>query len=353
MLTEVSVEVTVVVAEVSPLQFAHRELRGKAEGSLSDIVLWNETLERIASDDETDLVRSVDPSRVAALSKAYIDGGAGDGVDKDEVAVSIEASGAQGLLVDTEGKAAIPLELITADGLLAQLEAASGEIQQVFLNVRIVTDVFDGIRAEKDLEKLAILGGERLRKHLFAQERAKAIEGLEVERAIRQNLRKLRVDLLHVTSQVLVEAAGRVDHILHAGLNQELITNISVDDLEDGFLKGDLSLEVRTLECGTSLLNADARASTTKGLEGERVFGRANLIGSSTNAAKRQVRDEGRSRERSCRNSHFLNNRANSVGNAGERAAVDGVDVGGFTSQNFSNLPNDTIGILGGKVLDH
>ncbi len=352
MLTEIAIQVAIVVAEVSPLQFTHRELRGKAEGSLTDIVFGDETLERVASDNESNLVRSGHPSRIAALSKSVRDGGADDGVDKDEVAGAIETSSTEGLLVDTEGETAIPLELIPADALLTELEATCGEIEEVFLNVCIVADVFDSICAEHDLEELAILAGERLCKHLLAKEGSNAIEGLEVEGAIRQNLRELGVDLLHISREVLGERAGGVNNILDTRLDQELITNISVDDLEDGLLKRHLRLEIRTLECGTSLLNADARASTTEGLKAELVFGRSNLIGSGSNAAKRQVRDEGRSRERSGRNGHFLNNRANGVGNAGERAAVDGVDVGGFTGQHLRDLTNDAVDILGGEVLD-
>ena len=327
-LTEVTVEVTVVVAEVSPLQLTHRKLRGEAEGSLTDIVLGDETLERLTSDNESDLVRSGHPSRIAALSKSVRDGGADDGVDKDEVAGAIEASSAEGLLVDTEGEPTITLELIAADALLAQLEAASGEIQEVFLDIGIVTDVFDGIGSKKDLEELAILGGERLRKHLLAQEGSNAIEGLEVERAVRENLCELGVDLLHIAREVLGERTGGIDNILNARLDQELITDISVDDLEDGLLKRNLRLEIGTLEGGTSLLDADARASTTKGLERELVLGRTNLISRSTNAAKRQVGDKVRSSERSSGNGHFLNNATDGVGNARKRAAVDGIDVG-------------------------
>ena len=351
-LTEIPVEVAVVVAEVSPLQFTHRELRGKAEGSLTDIVFGDETLERLASDDEAHLVRSGHPSRIAALSKPVRDGGADDGVDKDEVAGAIEASSAEGLLVDTEGETTIALELITADALLAQLEAASGEIQEVFLDIGIVADVFDGIGSKKNLEELAILGGERLRKHLLAKEGSNAIEGLEVEGAVRKNLRELRVDLLHIAREVLGERTGGIDNILNARLDQELIANISVDDLEDGLLKRNLRLEIGTLEGGTSLLDADARASTTKGLKAELILGRANLVSRSTNTAEGEVGDEVRSGERSSRNGHFLDNATDGVGNAGERAAINRVDVGGLTGQNFSDLTDDAVDILAGEVLD-
>jgi len=351
-LSEVTIEVTIVVAEVSPLQFTHRELRGKAEGSLADIVLRNQTLEGITSDDEANLVRSGHPSRIAALSKPVRDGGADNGVDKDEVAGAIEASSTKGLLVDTEGKAAITLELITTDALLAELEAASGQIQEVFLNVSIITDVFDSVRSEQDLEELAILGGERLCKHLLAKEGSNAIEGLEVERAVRKNLRKLSVDLLHIASDVLSERTSSIDNILNARLDQELITDISVDDLEDGLLKGDLCLKVGTLEGGASLLDADARASTTKGLERELVLGRTNLVSRCTNAAKRKVGDEVRSGERSGWDGHFLNHATNGVGNARKRAAVNGVDVGGLASKHLGDLANDPRDITRCKVLD-
>jgi len=125
-LTEISVEIAVVVAEVSPLQLTHRELRGEAEGSLTDILLWHQTLEGLASDDEADLVRSVDPCRVAALGEAVGDCRAGDRIHQNEIAVAVETSSAEGLLVDTEGKTTITLELISSDAVLAELEATSG-----------------------------------------------------------------------------------------------------------------------------------------------------------------------------------------------------------------------------------
>ena len=288
-LTVISVEVAVVVAEVSPLQFSHSKLGSEAECSLSNVVLRDETLERIASDDEAHLVRSVDPSRVAALSKAVRDGSADDGVDKDQVAVDIEPSSAKGLLVDTEGEATITLELVPGDAVLTELEATSGEIEEVFLNVSIVADVFNGICTEHDLEELAILAGERLCKHLLAKEGSNAIEGLEVEGGIRENGCELRVDLLHVPGQVLREGTGRIDHILHTRLNKELVADVSVDDLEDRLLKGNLSLEVRSLEGCTSLLDADARASTTKGLKVELILRRSDLIRGGTNSAEGEV----------------------------------------------------------------
>lgn len=351
-LTEVAIQVAVVVAEVSPLQFTHRELRGEAECSFTDILLGNETLEALASDDEADLVGSLDPSRVAALGKPVRDSGADDGVDQNEIAILVEASSAEGLLVDTERKATIALELITSDAVLAQLEAASGEIEEILFHIGIVADVLDGIGSKHDLEELAVLGRERLGKHFLAEESTDTIQRLEVQRPVRKNLCELRVDLLHVASQVLTEALGAVHDILNARLDQELITDISVDDLEDGLLKGDLRLQIRTLEGGTSLLDADARASPTEGLQLELILGRADLIGSSTNTAEGGVIHEGRSGEGSSGNRHFLDNGADDIRDIGESPAVDGVDIGRLTSQHLRDLPNDAVDILGGEVLD-
>lgn len=56
MLTEVTIEVAIVVAEVSPLKFTHSELGSEAERTLTNIALRDQTLEGIASDDETNLV---------------------------------------------------------------------------------------------------------------------------------------------------------------------------------------------------------------------------------------------------------------------------------------------------------
>jgi len=202
------------------------------------------------------------------------------------------------------------------------------------------------------LEELAILGGERLCKHLLAKEGSNAIEGLEVEGAVRKNLCELRVDLLHVTSQVLTKGAGAVDNILDARLDQELITDISVDKLEDGLLKGDLRLEVGTLEGRASLLYADARASTAQGLELELILGRSDEVRGGTDAAKGGVIDEGRGGEGSGGNCHFLDNATNDIRHIRKGAAVDCVDIGRLTSQYLCDLTNDAIYIFGSKVLD-
>lgn len=92
MLTEITIQVAIVVAEVRPLQFTHAELRGETEGAFTDVLLGNETLERLASDDETDFVRSRYPRRVAALSETVRDGLSDDWVDEDEVSAPIKTS---------------------------------------------------------------------------------------------------------------------------------------------------------------------------------------------------------------------------------------------------------------------
>lgn len=262
------------------------------------------------------------------MCKAVRDGRANDWVDKDQVAVGIETSSAEGLLVDTECKATIALELIAGDAVLAELEATSGEIQKILFNVRIVADVFDCVCTEHDLEEVAFLRSKRLCKHFFTEEGSDAVQGLEVQRAVRKNLSELGVDLLHITCEVLVERAGGVDNILNARLDQVLITNISVDDLEDGLLKRDLGLEIRTLECCTSLLDANARASTTKGLKCKLILSATDNVRGCANSAKGGVVNKRRGCKRGCRDSHFLDNATHRVRDIRERAAIDGVDVG-------------------------
>jgi len=351
-LTEISVEIAIVVAEVSPLQFAHSKLWSEAERTLTDVLLWNETLESLASDHETNLVVSSNPCWVTALSKAVRDGGANDRVDQDKVAVAVKTRGAQRLLVDTKSETAIPLELVATDAVLTQLERTSGQIEEILFDICVVADVFDGVSTEHDLEELTLFGGKRLRKHLFTKEGSDAIERLEVQSRVRKNLGELGVDLLHITSEVGGEGLGRVDHILHTRLNEILIADVSVDDLKDALLKADLSLKIAALESSASLLDADTRASTAKGLQAELVFGRTHLIRSSTDAAKRSVIHERRGSERSGRHCHFLDNTTNDIRDVGDSSAVDGVDIGGLTSKNLCNLSDDARDILGGKVLD-
>lgn len=352
MLTIITVQVAVVVAEVRPLEFAHRELRGKLEGAFTRVVFGHKALERVASDDEADFVRSVDPRGIAALRKTVGDRRRNDRIDQHEVAGSIKPSGAKGLLVDTKRKPAIPLELVAGDGLFAEFEGSSREIQQVLFHVSVVADVFDRISAKHDLEELAFFRRERLGKHFFTKEGAQAIQRFEVQRAVRQDLRKLRVDVLHVTSQVRPKSLGRVGDILNAALDQVLIPDVGIDDLQDALFKGNLCLKVGSLEGGARLLNANTRTGPAQRLKLELVLGRAHNVGSGANAAKRGVIHEGRRCQRGCRHGHFLDNRTHNVGHVGQRSTINGIDVGALTSENPGDLPDDAVYVFAGEILN-
>ena len=312
-LTKVTVQVAVVVAEVGPLQFAHRKLRSELEGSLTSVRLGDEALERFASDDEHDLVRSTNPSRVTALSEAVVHRLADDRVDQNEVSASVEASSPERLLVDAEGESTVAHELVASDALLAEAEGASGQTDQVLFDISVIAEVFDLICARQDLEEFSVTGREGFSQHLFAQEAADLVERLEVHRGVREDGRELRVERLHVAREVLCERTGAVGDKLDARLDQVLVPDVSVDDLQDGLLKRDLSLQIASLECRASLLDADTGTSTAKGLELEAVLGAADEIRVGANATECGVIDENRSRERGRRNSHFLDNRANHV----------------------------------------
>ena len=218
-LSEVTIEVAIVVAEVCPLQFTHAQLRSETECSFTNVLFRHEAFERFTSDDEHHFVRSSDPSWVTALSESVRYGSADDWVDENKVARTIEASSAERLLVDTKSETTIAHELITADGLFTELEATSGEIQEVFLNVLVVAEVLDLIGGSKNLEEFAVFGGERFGKHLFAEESSNAIESLEVHWAVWEFSSELGVDLLHITSQVVAEAVGCIDNVFDTALN--------------------------------------------------------------------------------------------------------------------------------------
>ncbi len=233
MLTIVTIEVAIVITEVSPLKLTHAELRSELEGSLTNILLRHETLEGITSDDEHNFVRSRYPSWVAALSEAIRNSGADDRIHENEVATAIEASRAKRLLVDTKGETTIAHELITSNRLFTELEATSGETDQVFFDISIVTEVLNLIRRSHDLEELTFAGGKGFSKHLFTEESSDTIEGLEVHRRIGKDGGELGVDLLHITSEVSRERLGAVHHILDARLDQVLIADVSIDELKD------------------------------------------------------------------------------------------------------------------------
>ena len=359
MLTEVTVQVAIVITEVGPLKLAHRKLRSEPERAFSDVLLWNEPLERLASNDEADFVRRGHPSRVATLCEAVGHRSGDDWVDEDEVAIFVEPGCTQWLLVDAKREATISLKLIAADAGFTQLEAASREVQQVFLDVSVVADRLNRVSRKHDLKELSVLGSKRFGQHLLAEEGSDPIQRAEVERGIRFNLGKLRVDCLHIASEVVSERLGAIADVLDAGLNQELIANVGVDDLENGFLQRHLRLKVATPECSPSLLDADPRASTAQGLKLKAVLGAANLIGAGTSAAQTSVVLEQRSGERAVaghasvgRHSHFLDDRAHHVGDVGKRAAVDGVDVGRFPGKHLGDLPDDAVHVLGREVLN-
>lgn len=351
-LTKVTVQVAVVVAEVGPLQFAHRKLRSELEGSLTSVRLGDEALERIASDDEHDLVRSTHPSRVTALSEAVVHGLADDRVDQNEVTVAVESSRPERLLIDAEGEATVAHELVARDALFAEAERTSRQVVQVFFDIRIVTEVLDLICARHDLEEFPVTGSERLSEHLFTQEAADLVERSEVHRGVRENGSELSAERLHVTREVLCERPSAVGDELDARLDQVLVPDVSVDDLKNGLLQRHLSLQVTALECRASLLDADTGTSAAKGLELEAVLGAADEVRVGANATECGVIDEDRSRERGRRNSHLLDNGANNVRDVRKRSTIDGVDVGRLASENSANLPNDTVSVLSGEVLD-
>lgn len=352
MLTEIPVEVAVVVAEVGPLQFTHRELRSEAEGSFSSVGLGNETLEGFPGDDEHHFVGSVHPCRVAALTESVGDRSPDDGVDENEIARSVKSGRPERLLVDAERESTIALELVTSDGLFAEFEGTSGQTDQVFLDVCVVTEVFDLVGRCHDLEELSIRSSEGFGEHLLAEERADFVEGLEVHGTIRQNGSELRVDLLHIASQVLAEGLAVVHSELDARLNQVLIADVSIDELKDGFLQRDLGLQIGTFERSPGLLDAHARTSTTKGLELELILGRSDLVGSSTNATKGGVIHELRRGKRGGRHCHLFHNGAHDVGDVREGSAINRVDVWRFASEYTTDLADDAVHVFRREVLN-
>jgi len=61
MLTEVTIQVAIVITEVCPLKFAHSELGSETERTLANVGFRHKTLEGVSGDHETDLVRSGNP----------------------------------------------------------------------------------------------------------------------------------------------------------------------------------------------------------------------------------------------------------------------------------------------------
>jgi hypothetical protein len=82
------------------------------------------------------------------------------------------------------------------------------------------------------------------------------------------------------------------------------------------------------------------------------VFRASDLIRGCTNAAKRSVVNEFGLSQRGCRNRHFFDNGTDNVRDVRKRSTIDGVNIGRFARKNATNLPNDTIDIFGGEILD-
>ncbi len=327
-LTKIAIQVTVVVAEVGPLQFAHRKLRGKLEGSFASVALRHQTLERLTSDDEHDLIRGADPCRVTALGKAVGHSRADDRVYKHQIARTIESSGAERLLVDTKSEPTVAHELIARDALLTQAEGTRGQADQVLFDISVIAEVFDLVSGRHHLEELAIAGSKRLSKHLLAEERADLVQRLEVHGAIRKSRRKQGINLLHVASQVLREGSGAINGELDTTLKQILVADVGIDQLQDGLLKGDLGLQITAFKRRASLLHADAGASASESLKLELVFRAANLVRGCANAAKRGVVHEHGRSQGSCGDRHFFDNGADNVRDVGKRSTIDGVNIG-------------------------
>ena len=143
-----------------------------------------------------------------------------------------------------------------------------------------------------------------------------------------------------------------VAHILDTGLDQILIADVSIDKLKDRLFERNLSLEIAAFESSASLLNANARASTTKSLKLELIFSRADLIWSSTNAAKRSVIHECRRSERSGRNCHFLNNATDNIRDIRESSTINRIDIWRFTGKHSANLTDNAVYIFRSEILN-
>lgn len=374
--------VLVVVAVVGPLQLTHRELRGETEGAFAHVGLGNQTLEALAGDHEENFVRSRgggDPSRVAALAVAVGHSGLDDRLDRGDRSVLVDGRGADGLLVDTEGEATVTHELVTADAVLTELERTGGQIEEVFLDIGVVAEDFDLVGGSENLEELAVLAGERLGKHLLAEEGADLVQRLEVHRRVRIDQRERGVDLLHVAGQIAREGLGAVADVLDAGLDQKLEPDVGVDDLEDRLLQRNLGLQVAALEGGASSLDVDAGTSTAEGLELIEVLGRADGIRSDRGVGRERgalgdgatpvrgarlsnrgvgteaqvgVIDEDRSSDAVRGEGDFLNDGTDDVRAVGEGAAINRVDVGALASENAGDLAHDAVDVFRREILD-
>ena len=77
--------------------------------------------------------------------------------------------------------------------------------------------------------------------HLFPQERAESVEGLEVHGSVRNLVSEQGIDLLHITSQVSREGGSGIHNIFNARLKEILIADISVDQLKNRLFERNLS----------------------------------------------------------------------------------------------------------------
>lgn len=348
-------QVAVVVALSNPLKFAHSKLRRKLEGSFTAIALRGKSSKAVTSDQEPDLVFRGDPRGIAASAFAVLDGDAdfrldqvGHGANDNSTSSSDRSHGveAERLTVNAESEAAVALELVASQSIVAEFERTRCDIQEIFFDIGVVAESFNLVDRGNHHEEIAALSAERLGEKILAKERSELIERAEIHLGIGQRVIERLIDFLGVAGEKVIEGDTLFGQKLDTGTLEKRSANVGVHDLKDSFFQSHLSLEIGTFERRTAGFYANARTAAAQRLQLVLVFGGTDFIGISTLTAELRIVSEFGLRERSRHDGALLDDRADDIRNVRNSSTLEDVHVGRLAGKNFADLSYDAVDIF-------
>lgn len=349
---KVQVHVAVVVPLSDELQFTHEQLRRELERSLASVLLWRLALERVGTEHVADFVLGLNPGLSATTCLALGHGGLDFRLDVLGLTVLIQDVEAERLRIDAESQTTVAFKAIASNGLLTQLEGASGQSDEVFLDVSVIAEDFQLIDADEHSEVIAFSRAEWLNQKLFTSHRGQLVKAAEVHLRVWQLGVERRVDLLHVAGDERVKALALLRDELDAGATIQNSANIRVDDLKDALFQRLLRVEVGILERGAGGLDADLWPTTALGLERILVFRGARFILIGASAAEFHVVCELRLSERGGHGGWLLDYGANHIRDIGDGATLEGVDEWRFASEHLGDAALNAVDVTAGEIID-
>ena len=349
---EVAVLITVVVQDVVPLKFARSELRGELEGTFARVALWDETLERVFTDQERDLKWSRNPSRINPRGGALGGSNADKRFDRGQHA-GRKRRATDWALVDTERNAPVgAFPAVAQEGVLADIERAGGDVAQVGHDVKLGAERLDNVGAADEFVIHRVAVAEHWGQIDLGDVAGELVQRLERELTdrVRRDVGKANVDLGLAAREAGLKAVGAAvgGNVLDAGAGEQGGAHVAVEVLSHQFLQRVFGHEVRALVGRVRALDADLWTATALGAERVGVLGRCDAFArGGSSGAQVSGSDEGRGDERVGREGLLLNDRTNRVGNTGgQHAAVKDVYERGVNGESFGDLTEESVSVF-------